>query len=119
MHDAAAGGHPLHVAGRERSAVSEAVAVFDRTGQNVSDGFDSTVRMPREPGKIIGRAVVAEIVEQQKRIRLCGVAETECTPQSDARTFDGGLRLHDAFDGTDGHRFNCLSLSPMRRQAGR
>src|SRR4029077_63400 len=74
---------------------------------------------PREPGKIVGRPVIAEIVEQQKRIRLCGVAETECTPQSDARTFDGWLRLHDAFDGTDGHRFSCLSLSPMRRQAGR
>ena len=29
MQDAAAGGHPLHVAGAERAAVAEAVAVLD------------------------------------------------------------------------------------------
>jgi len=30
MHDAAARGHPLHVAGAKHTAIAEAVAVLDR-----------------------------------------------------------------------------------------
>ena len=91
MHDAAAGGHPLHVAGAERAAVAETVAVLDRAGEDVGDGLDAAMRMPREAGEIIGRTVVAEIVEQQERIGLGGVAEAEGAAQLDAGAFDGRL----------------------------
>ena len=70
MEDAAAGRHPLHVAGAEAAAIAEAVAVFDRAGQHVGDRLDAAMRMPREPGEIFVRMVVAEVVEQQKRIEF-------------------------------------------------
>jgi hypothetical protein len=69
VHDAAAGGHPLHVAGAERAAVAEAVAVLDRAGEHVGDRLDAAMRMPREPGEVVVRIVVAEVVEQQERDR--------------------------------------------------
>ena len=77
MHDAAAGRHPLHVAGAERAAIAETVTVLDGTVEHVRDRLDAAVRMPRKAGEIIGRPVVAEIVEQQERIGLGGVAEAE------------------------------------------
>src|SRR6476469_4660662 len=103
MHDAAAGRHPLHIARPHRATVAEAVAVVDRSGEHIGDGLDAAVWMPRETGAVIVGAIIAEIVEQQERIELAGVAETEGTPQLDAGAFHGGLGLDDTFDGPDGH----------------
>jgi hypothetical protein len=36
-----------------------------------------------------GRVVVAEIVEQKKRIEILGLAETEGVLKPDSRAFDG------------------------------
>ena len=91
MQDAAAGGHPLHVAGAHRALVAEAVAVLDRAGEHIGDRLDAAVRMPGEAGAIVVGTVVAEIVEQQERIELAGVAEAEGAVQLDAGAFDGGL----------------------------
>ena len=93
VHDAAARGHPLHVAGAERAAIAEAVAVIDGAGEHIGDGLDAAMRMPRKAGEVVGRAVVAEIVEQQERIELGGFAEAEGAAQLDAGAFDGRLRL--------------------------
>ena len=54
-------------------------------------------------GEIVGRAVVAEVVEQQKRIVVTGVAEPKGPAELHTRAFDGGPRLDDALDGSDGH----------------
>ena len=59
--------------------------------------------MPGKAGEIVVGTVVAEIVEQQERIELAGVAEAEGAAQLDAGAFDGGLGLDDALDGSDGH----------------
>ena len=40
--------------------------MVDRAGQDVCNGLDAAMGMPGKPGQIIGRPVVAEIVEQQK-----------------------------------------------------
>ena len=77
MHDAAAGGHPLHVAGAQAAAVAEAVAVFDRTGEDVGDRLDPAMRVPWKALEEILRPLVSEIVEEQKRIELVGIAEAE------------------------------------------
>ena len=77
--------------------------MLDGAVEDIGDGLDAAVRMPRKAGKVIGRPVVAEIVEQQKRIGLGGFAEAECAAQLDAGALDGRLRLHDTFDRTDGH----------------
>ena len=103
MHDAAAGRHPLHVAGTEIAAVAQAVAVLDGSGQHVGDGLDAAVRVPGEAGEILVRPVVAEIVEQQERIEFGGVAKAKGAAQMNARALDGGLRGDDAFDGSNGH----------------
>jgi hypothetical protein len=103
MHDAAARGHPLNVAGAERATIAEAVAVLDAAGENVSNGLDAAVRMPRKTGEIILRPVVAEIIEEEERIGFLRVTESERAAQLYASAFDGGLGLHDAFNRTDGH----------------
>ena len=55
VQDAAAGGHPLHVARGHLALVAEAVAVLDGAGEHVGDRFDAAVRMPRESGQVILR----------------------------------------------------------------
>src|SRR5665213_2883528 len=110
MHDAAARGHPLHIARAKRAAIAEAVAMLDSAVQDISDRFDAAMRMPGKAGQIVGRFVVAEIVEQQKRVSLRRFAETESAAQLDAGALDGGFGLHDTFDGTDGHDVFLSSL---------
>ena len=91
VEDAAAGGHPLHVACAEAPAIAEAVPVLDRAGEHVGDRLDAAVRVPREPGEVFVGVVVAEVVEEQKRVVFRGVAEPERTPQFDACAFESGL----------------------------
>src|SRR5262249_5801592 len=62
VQDAAAGGHPLDVAGAETAAVAEAVAVRDGPGEHVGDRLDAAVRVPRKAGEIVGGRVVPEVV---------------------------------------------------------
>jgi hypothetical protein len=57
--------------------VSQAVAVVDRPRQHVSDGLDAPVRVPGEPGAVVSRIIVAEVVEQQEGVELARVAEAE------------------------------------------
>ena len=66
-------------------------------------------------GFVIG-PIIAEIVEQQERIGLVGVAETKGAAQLDAGALDSGLRLHNAFDGTDGHRVPFVRQRWARRK---
>ncbi len=68
MDDAAAGGHPLDVAGGDGAAVADAVAVLDGSGKDVGDSLDAPVRVPGKAGEIIFRHVIAKIVEQQEGI---------------------------------------------------
>ena len=81
MHDAAAGGHPLDVARAKTALVAEAVAVIDGARQDIGDRLDAAMRMPRESGEIVGRIVVAEIIEEQERIEVGGIAEPEAALQ--------------------------------------
>ena len=61
--------------------------------EHVGDGLDAAMRMPGEAGEIVGRILIAEVVEQQERIELVRFAETEGALEFDAGTFDGGLGL--------------------------
>ena len=105
MDDAAAGGHPLDVAGGDGAAVAHAVAVLHGSGEDVGDGLDAAMRMPGKAGEIVLGNVVAEVVEQQEGIEVGRVAEAEGAAQMDARAFERGLGLDEAFDGSNGHRF--------------
>jgi hypothetical protein len=67
--------------------VAHAVAVLDSPGENVGDGLDPAMRVPRKARQIIRGNVVAEVVEKEERVELGGVAETERAAQMHARTF--------------------------------
>ncbi len=97
MQNAAAGGHPLHIACGHAALVAERIAVRHFAGENISDGLDAAVRMPGEAGEIVGRILVAEIIEQEERVEFVRFAEAEGALQLDAGTFDGGLGLIDFF----------------------
>ncbi len=86
---------PLNVTGGHAALVAEGVAVGDLAGEDVGDGFDAAVRVPGEAGDVVGGTLVAEIVQQQERVELLGLAETEGALELDARAFHGG----DGFDG--------------------
>ena len=122
MDDAAARRHPLHVAGGDGAMVPHAVAMLDGAGEDVGDGLDAAVRMPREARQVILRNVVAEIVEQQEGVEIGRVAEAERAAQVYARAFQGGLGFDEPLNGSKGHirvylvqrraakaRFSCVS----------
>jgi len=64
--------------------------------------------MPRKSGQVVGRPVIAKIVEQQKRICLGRFPKAKGTTQPYAGALDGWLGLHNAFDRTDGHECDDL-----------
>ena len=81
VKDAAARGHPLHVTCAHLAAIPETVAVLHRTREHIGDCLYAAMWMPRKPGEIGIGIVVAEVVEQQERIEIAGVAEAERAPQ--------------------------------------
>jgi hypothetical protein len=90
VHDAASGGHPLHVSRAQGAGVAEAVAMFDGAGQHIGNGLDAAVRMPGKALEVVLRLVVAEIVKQQERIGERRIVESRM------RAADARPRLRDA-----------------------
>ena len=105
-------GHPLHRPRPEHAAVAERIRMLDRPVEHVGDRLDPPVRMPRKAGGIGRGVVVAEVVEQEERVALAGVAEAEDAVQLDAGALDGGLGAGLGSDGTKRHFF---LLHPMLR----
>src|SRR5215469_6534794 len=103
MNDATACGHPLDIAGSDRTLISHAVAVLDRTSEDISDRLNAAMRVPRKAREVILRHVVAEIVEQQEWIEGRCIAEPECSPQMDTCPFPRGLGLHKPLYRTNRH----------------
>src|SRR5262245_56739236 len=99
MEDAAAGGHPLHVAGAEVAAVAEAVAERDRPGEHVRDRLDAAMRMPRKAGDVILGTLITKIIEEQERIEVGRVTKAEGALQLHARALQRRLGLNDFFHG--------------------
>src|SRR5260221_303361 len=59
--------------------------------------------MPRKSRQIILRHIVPKIIQQQKRIKIRCVPETEGPAQMHARSFAGRLRFHKPLYGSNGH----------------
>ena len=89
VNDAAASGHPLHVARRDYTAVAQAVAVFDVAAQDVGDGLDPAMGMPGESLEEVLGLVRAKVVEKKKRIAEVRVAESDRPSQMNACPLDG------------------------------
>src|SRR3546814_825630 len=70
VHQAAAGGHPLHAAGDQQALVAVVVLVAHSAVEHVGHGLEAAVRMAGETGDVVLGLVGAELVEQQERIEL-------------------------------------------------
>ncbi len=70
MHDAAAGGHPLHGTRNQHALVTVVVLVPHPAIEHVGDCFKATMRMRREPRDVIAWIVRTELIEQQERIQI-------------------------------------------------
>src|ERR1700737_2971496 len=86
--------------------------MLDRAGEYVGDGLDPAMRMPRKPGKIIFRVVVAKIIQQKEGIEFLRLAETEGALQFYASAFERGFRLYDLFNWSERHKFLLLNRAP-------
>src|SRR5258708_14346229 len=89
VEDAASGRHPLHVSGPEAPAVAQTVAVINRPGQHIRDGLDAPMRVPWKPGAVVLWTIVAEVVQQEERIEIARIAESESTLEVHPRSLDG------------------------------
>src|ERR1700719_2461669 len=103
MDDAAARRHPLNVAGRDGTAVAHAIAVLNSYRQDIRDGFDPAMRVPREPSQIILGNVVAEIVQEKEWIEVGCIAESESAAKMHASAFERRLGLDELLNGSNGH----------------
>src|SRR5271167_2844530 len=88
VENAATSSHPLHITGSHFSLVAETVAVLDRTGKHIGDRLDPAMRMPGKSCKIILRILIAEVVQQEKRIEFLGLAEAKGALQLHARALN-------------------------------
>ena len=91
VNDSASRGHPLNVSCVYDAAASDAVAVLDASREDVCDGLDSSVGMPRESRLVILRTFIPEVVEQEERVELGRVAEAERPAQIHTCAFAGWL----------------------------
>jgi len=100
VNDSPARCHPLDFTRTDGAAVAQAVAVLYSAGQDVSDGLEATVRVPREAGEVIRRDVIAEIVQEEERVELGSVAEAKRAAQMHACAFKGWLGANESFNGS-------------------
>jgi hypothetical protein len=92
-------GHPLYIAGGHFSPVAQAVSMLDGAGKDVGDGLDPAVRMPWKSRQVVCRILVAEVVQQQERIEVLGLAEAKRSLQLYPGSLDGGLVSMICFTG--------------------
>ena len=97
VQDATPSGHPLDITSPQQPLVPEAIAVLDRSAQNISDRLDTSVRVPREAISVVVWIVIAQVVEQQKGIVGCGLAEAKSAMHANAGTFDVWFRFDNLF----------------------
>ena len=103
VDDAAAGGHPLHVARGDGSLVAHAVAVIHAPREDVRDRLDAAVGMPGKAGEVVLGSLVPEVIEEKEGIEALRLAETECAAELDAGPFHGRGGLDEALDWPNGH----------------
>src|SRR4030095_14349893 len=95
VQDAAARAHPLDVAGSDRPAVPERIAVGDLAVADERHRLDAAVRVIGEACFVVGGLRRLEVIEQEKGIEVVEAARAEAAPQVHARPLDDRLRPHD------------------------
>ena len=95
VQDAAARAHPLDVAGPDRPAVPERIAVGDLAVADERHRLDAAVRVIGEARFVVGGLGRLEVIEQEKGIEVVEAARAEAAPQVHARPLDDRLRRDD------------------------
>jgi hypothetical protein len=103
VNDAASCRHPLNLAGANRSAIPQAVLVIDGSGEHIGDGFDASMRMPREAGRVVFRGVAAKLVEEQKRVKLRGASKPKGAVEMHSCSFELRPRSDQFLNGPQRH----------------
>ena len=106
VDDAASGGHPLDIAGADCAAVTNTIAMFNCTCEDLGDRFDPAVRVPGESGKVIRRNIIPEIIEEKERIEVRCCTEAESAAKMDAGALEGRPGLDNAFNRSKRHRIS-------------
>ena len=110
VQDAGPRRHPLRVAFADEAAATVRVVVLDHAVDDVRDGLEPAVRVPRRADGLVRRVLDgAELVEEEERVGDVGVdAAGERAPHLEARAFDDMLRRHDGRDAPmHGVRAGC------------
>ena len=71
--------------------IANAIAVLHGSGEDIGDRLNAAVGMPRETRQVILRNVIAEIVQQEKWVKIGCVVKPERATQVNSSTFDGRL----------------------------
>jgi hypothetical protein len=101
MHDAAAGGHPLHAAGPEQAGIALVVAMAHAAREHVGHGLEAAMRMIGKAGDVVGALVGAELVEHQERVEIGQRLAADHAIELHAGAVAGRPALHDERGGAD------------------
>src|SRR5262249_4080177 len=94
---AASGRHPLHVSSPEAALITQAVTVIDRAGQHIRDCLYASMGVPWKSRAVLVRTIIAEVVEQQERVKFLGSPESKGAVELHPGSLDGRFRLDDPF----------------------
>jgi hypothetical protein len=95
VEDAAAGRHPLDVAGADASLMAERVAVAHLTLAHERHGLDPAVRVIGEAGPIVRRLDRLEVVEQEEWVEVIEAPGADAAPEVDPGALHDRLWRHD------------------------
>ena len=102
MHDAAAGGHQVHVARMNRDGAAEAVAVHDLAVEQERDGGEPDMRMRPHVDALAGAEFDRpEVIEEDERADHAAAHMRQCAAHREAAEVDAA-RHDDEVDGVAG-----------------
>ncbi len=90
VDDAAAGRHPLHIAGVDHARIPHRIAMLHVSIQQVGDRLNAAVRVPGEASLELGGVIPAEIIEKEERVKCAALAGGKATAQVNSGAFQCG-----------------------------
>ncbi len=120
MNDAAAGGHPLHVAGPDGPAVPGRILVLAFSFEHVRDGLEPAVRMVRRPDRFAWLVLHRpHLVEQQERIGMPKACARKWPTHDEAGPLLLAMCADDLDDLTLRHGLDSSHRPSRRRSSSR
>ena len=137
VEDACARGHPLRVTVGDHTATAVRISVLEDAVDDVGDGLESAVRMPRRALRLTGRILhLAHLIHHDEGVECAEIDAREGTADGEAFTLEATRRGRDRDDGAilecgiglrharqrqwiiDGHGGHGLSFCGRTQSAG-